>query len=220
MLFCRLEFTSGGVLSFGMSLFCLLWMPLFYLFWRSVTGNRDFSGGVWALLAGSVAALARFFLGSFVDPGMFGVSRWVSGFVDIVCLPVLLPLLVYLIFVCTRIISGNVNFANFALVWLIPVAAVRAVSWSSLRDPILLALVPVLWTAIAVGIPFFIGLCQSGKWYVIIPSSLAILVIPFAAASSYWAFYGHKTSWGLIALAVAAVPMLVSVVLSFIRADG
>jgi len=200
-----------------MSLFCLLWLPLFYLFWRTLAGSNTAAGGVWALLAGSIVALGQFFFGSLVDPGGFGVSRWWSGFIDIVSLPALAPLLIYFLLASFRIISGIADFANFALLWLIPVGAIRAVSWSSQSDPVLLVLVPLLWTAIAVGIPFFINIIQNGKIYVIIPASLGILVIPVAAAFSYWAFFSQKSSLGFLFLLAAAVPMLVSMVLSFFQ---
>ncbi|MDR0731669.1 MAG: hypothetical protein LBF63_08370, partial [Treponema sp.] len=63
-----------------MSLFCLLWLPLFYLFWRSVSpAGESGYGGVWALLLGSVAAIFQFFYGAFIQAGGFGLSRWLSG---------------------------------------------------------------------------------------------------------------------------------------------
>jgi len=201
-----------------MSLFCLLWMPLFYLFWRTVTGNIASAGGIWALLIGSIVALIQFFLGSMVEPGGFGLSRWMSGFVDIVTLPALAPLLVYFFLVFFKIVSGTHDFTNFALLWLIPGAAIRAVSWSSQNDPILLVLVPLLWTAIAAGIPFFISIIYNGRVFAIIFSSLAIIIIPLAAASSYWAFYSQKSSMGFLFLSLAAIPMLISTVFSLIRA--
>ena len=166
---------------------------------------------------GSVVALVQFFLGSLVEPGGFGFSRWLSGCIDIVTLPAVAPLVVYLILISFKIITGTANFANFALLWLIPGAAIRAVSWSSQHDPILLILVPLLWTAIAVGIPFFIAIIQNGKLFSIIPASLAILIIPIAAASCYWAFYSQKISLGFLLLLVAAAPMMVSMVLSFLK---
>lgn len=192
-------------------------MPLFYLFWRSVTGSNAAAGGIWALLIGSIVALVQFFLGSLVEPGGFGLSRWVSGCIDIVTLPALAPILVYLLLVKFRIIGGTADFANFALLWLIPVAAIRAVSWSAQSDPILLILVPLLWTAIAVGVPFFIDLISNGRRWVIAPASLAILAIPFAASCSWWAFYSQKISYGLLFLLAAAVPALVSMILAFVR---
>ena len=173
-----------------MSLFWLLWTPLFYLFKRSLSPASE-AGGVWALLLGSVVALAQFFLGAFVNPGGFGLSRWVSGCIDIVTLPAVLPLLVYLLLIGLRIISDAPDFTPgahtaFALLWLIPTGALRAVSWSAQGDPILLVLVPLLWTAIAVGVPFFVSLIlDRPPFWLLIPSALAALVLPFLAATVY-----------------------------------
>jgi len=203
-----------------MVIFCFLWTPLFYFLWRAVTNKDAYSGGLLALLAGSVITFVQFFLGAFIEPGGFGLSRWLSGFVDIVGVPALLPIFVYFVLVISRLFSGTVSFANFALLWLIPCAAIRALGWISSGDPILLVLVPVLWTAITVGVSFFITLIQTGRLLVIIPASLGILAVPFAAASSYWAFYGHKTTMGYLCLFAAAVPMLVSMVFSLIRGVG
>jgi len=124
-----------------MSLFCLLWVPLFCLFRRSISGEET-PGGVWALLLGSITAIFQFSLGYLVYPGGFGFSRWLYGFVDIVSLPALVPLLVYALFCLFRVFSGSADFANFALLWLIPVAALRAISWSPYGDPLLLVMVP------------------------------------------------------------------------------
>lgn len=198
-----------------MSLFCLLWVPLLYLFRRSFF-SAEGGGGVWALLLGSITAIFQFFLGNLITPGGFGFSRWMSSFVDIVSLPVIIPLLVYLLFVLLRIFSGNADFANFALLWLVPVAAIRSVSWASHSAPILLVLVPLLWTALATGIPFFINrITQGFRWYVIIPSAFGILALPLAAATAWWAFFSQRTLLAFLLLFVSLIPMIVSVVLNF-----
>ena len=202
-----------------MSFFCLLWLPLFYLFWRSVIKDNSSAGGVWALLGGSIISIIQFFLGSLVEPGGFGLSRWVSACVDIVTLPALLPILICFLLVAVKIIAGTTDFTSFTLLWLIPGGAIRALSWSHLNDPTLLVLVPILWTAIAVGVPFFINFIKSGLIFAIIASILAMLVIPLAAASSYWAFYTQKSYLGLFFLLLATGPMLVAVILSFISAS-
>ena len=171
------------------------------------------------MLFGFFAAIIQLLVGPLVDPGAFGLSRWMSGFVDIVVLPALVPILFYLLFVVLGIVSGNIDFANFALLWLIPGAIIRTFGWSEENNAVHLMLVPVLWTAIAVGIPFFIQIIMNSRIIVIISAALGILVILLAAASSYWAFYSHNMMYGFIFLFVASAPMLVSMVMSFIQAD-
>jgi len=195
-------------------------MPFFYLLWRTISGSDTPAGGIWALLLGSIVALVQFFLGALVEPGGFGFSRWVSGCIDIVALPVMAPIIIYLLLIGLKIVTGSADFASFALLWLIPGAAIRTVNWSSQSDPILLILVPVLWTAIAVGVSFFITIIQNNRSLLIILAFLAILIIPLMAACSYWAFYSQKSSLGFIFLIAAAAPMLVSVIQSFVQERG
>ncbi|MDR2375734.1 MAG: hypothetical protein LBD96_04765 [Treponema sp.] len=196
-----------------MSLFCLLWLPLFYLFWRSVSSAGESGyGGVWALLLGSAAAIFQFFYGAFIKPGGFGFSRWLSGCVDLVVVPVLLPLLVYLLLAVFRVVSGTVDFTGFALLWIIPMGALRAVNWGAQGDPILLVLVPLLWTAVAVGLPFLGGIILRGPWPARIPAGLAGLALPFLAATVYWAFFRQEHRLGVPLLALGMVPLVASCV--------
>jgi hypothetical protein len=198
-----------------MSLFCFLWMPLFYLFWRSITASRtDSSGEVWALLLGSVVAFIRFLLGSFISPGAFGFSRWLSACVDIVALPAALPLLACVLLVRLRVLGG-VSYVNFALLWLIPGAAMRAVSWNALNDPSLLTLIPALWTAIAVGVPFFIVMMGKSRRWLVIPQAMAAAVLPFLAATVYWAFFSQQNWLGILLFALTLIPAGVSVAVNF-----
>jgi hypothetical protein len=198
-----------------MSLFCLLWAPFFYLFKRSIyPGGEAVSGGIWALLLGSLVALLQFFLGALINPGGFGFSRWLSGCVDIVVLPALLPLLVYFALTRFRLFSGNVDFAGFSLLWLIPGGALRAVSWSALRDPILLVLVPLLWTILAAGIPFCVSrIFRCKRRTLVFLFILASLALSPLAATVYWAFFYQKLVLGYLLLLVAAVPLGLSCIL-------
>ncbi|MDR2136073.1 MAG: hypothetical protein LBO76_05605 [Treponema sp.] len=196
-----------------MSLFCLLWPPLFYLFWRSVSpAGESGYGGVWALLLGSVAANFQFFYGAFVRPGGFGFSRWLSGCVDLVAVPVLLPLLVCLAMTVFRMIAGTVDFTGFALLWIIPMGALRAVNWGARGDPVLLVLVPLLWTAIAAGLPFLGGVVLRGPWPARILAGLAALALPPLAATVYWAFFRQEHSLGFPLLALSVAPLAASCV--------
>jgi hypothetical protein len=191
---------------------------MFYLLWRSLSDDNAGSGGVWALIWGSVVALIQFFLGNLVDPGGFGWSRWISACIDIVALPAVLPLLVYVVCVALKFFSGTKDFTNFALLWLIPTGAIRAVGWSAQRDPILLALAPLLWTAIAVGVPFFIRrVINMPKIGALIIYILGILVLPFLSATVYWAFFSQKYPLGALLLAFALAPLIISVTTALIR---
>jgi hypothetical protein len=190
-------------------------MPLFYLFWRSIAApGTESSGEVWALLLGSVVAVIRFLLGSFISPGAFGFSRWLSACVDIVALPAALPLLVCLLLVRLRVLGG-VNYANFALLWLIPGAAMRSVSWSALNDPSLLTLAPALWTAIAVGVPFFIVMMEKSRRWLVIPQAIAAAILPFLAATAYWAFFSQQNWLGTLLFVLTAIPAGVSAAINF-----
>jgi len=200
-----------------MSFFCLLWVPLFYLLRRSFTGTSG-SGSVWALLLGSMTAIIQFFLGYFVNPGGFGFSRWLFGFIDIVSLTVLVPLFIYLLLMLFSGFSGDIDFANFAMLWLIPVAAMRALSWSSANEPILLVAVPLLWTALAIGIPFFINwMLNNFRWYTAIISIICILILPIAASTAYWAFFSQQTALGFLLFFVTQIPLGFSLTLDILH---
>jgi len=194
-----------------MSVFCLLWVPFFFLFRRIFTGGGG--GGVWALLFGSITAILQFFQGYTINPGGFGFSRWLFGFVDIVSLPVLIPLILYALLNVFRGFSGSADFADFALLWLIPVGALRAIGWTPTNDIILLVSVPLLWTALAVGIPYFINWTANNfRWYTLIISILCILILPAAAATSYWAFFSQQTWLGFLMLFLTHIPLGLSFV--------
>jgi len=193
-----------------LSVFCLLWVPVFYFLRRSLL-NSNSSGGVWALLLGSITAIIQFFLGNLVDPGGFGFSRWLFGFVDLISLIVLIPLFISFLILLFRGFSLEIDFANFALLWLIPFGALRALSWSMGRDPILLVIVPLLWTALAVGISFFISWMKSRfAWWTVSISILCILILPVLSAASYWAMFSQQTLLGLGLLAVTHIPLILS----------
>lgn len=200
-----------------MSLFCALWVPLFYLFRRAFTGGNS-SGGVWALLLGGVTAVFQFFIGGVVSPGGFGFSRWLYGFVEIVSLVALFPFFVCLLIYLLKGFSGNIDFTDFALLYLIPVGALRALTWSSSGGPILLVAVPLLWTALAVGVSFFVNwTVNNPRWYVIVLSVIGVSLLPALAALSYWAFFSQKTPLGFFLFFLTQIPFCFSLVFSVTR---
>jgi len=200
-----------------MNYFCLLWVPLFYLLRRAFIGEGG-SAGIWAVLFGSITAILQFFLGNFISPGGFGFSRWLFGFVDIVSVPVLIPLVIYLLSQVLRGFSGEAGFANFAMLWLIPIGAFRTLSWSATNDPILLVITPLLWTALAAGIPFFINLMVNNfRWYTAVISITGILILPVLAAAVYTVFFSQQTPLGIALLVAANIPLILSLVFDILR---
>ena len=190
---------------------------MFYLFWRSLNDESALEGGTWALLMGTIIAFFRFFLGTFVNAGGFGLERWISACIDVVALPVALPYVICVLFALFRIISAQANFTNYAFLWLIPVAAVRTLGWSSQNNPILLMGVPVLWTAVALGMGLFIRFAQNGWGLVVIPAILGAIALPLVGATAYWALFAQHNLLGIGLLVACCIPMVISIIIAFIE---
>jgi hypothetical protein len=191
-----------------MSLFCLLCIPLLYFLRRRPSGGGE---SIWGLPLGAVAVVVQYFVGPLVTPGAFGFPRWMSGFVDIVGLPALLPLIVCGALAALRAFPRDADYAGFALLWLIPLAAIRSMS-NSPPSPLPLIVVPLLWSAQAVGIPFFIGcILKKPRWYIIIPSVLGIAALPIAATTSWWMFFSHQNFLGVLLLLLSVIPGVISI---------
>ena len=202
-----------------MKLFCFLWIPLFYLFWSSISSDERLgSGGLWALLLGSIYAVAVFFFGPFIEEGGgFGYSRWLSVSVDLVSVPALAPFVVFALFLPFRVCR---DFTRFTLLWLIPDMLIRIIAWNVRNDPAQLILVPILRTAIVMGISGCIQLIMRGKVPGIISASLVLLALPFGASSCYWFFFCQRPREGFILLAITLIPMLLYCVFQLIKTGG
>jgi len=175
---------------------------------RSFAQGTGSSGGVWALLLGSITAILQFFLGNIISPGGFGLNRWLFGFIDIVSLPVIIPILIYIFMNIFRGFAGEADFTGFTLLWLIPVGGFRALSWSAMADPILLIITPLLWTALAAGISFLIEwLKNCGNVFLAILSVLCMIILPITAAGAYWAFFSQHTLIGFGLLIFTNIPL-------------
>jgi hypothetical protein len=125
-------------------------------------------------------------------------------------LPAALPFIVCLVCSVFKIIPEDADYTNLAFLWLIPVAALRALGWSALHDPLLLLGVPLLWTAIVTGMGFFLQIVQNGWGMPAASAACGAAALPFAAATAYWAFFSQYTAAGFILLALTLAPALVS----------
>ncbi|MDR0389706.1 MAG: hypothetical protein LBH73_06515 [Spirochaetaceae bacterium] len=196
-----------------MTLFSFAWVFVFYLFWRAVVGGGG-SGGVWALVFGLIIALFQRFAGPLVYPGGFGFLRWVSSFVDLIVFPVLLPLGICFIFMLFNTFSGSLNITNFLLICLIPCSLFRALNLESYPSALEAVFVPLLWTALAVGIPFFVQ-----ELYGSVPAAGAGVLLPFLGVTSYWAFFGQRFFLGYALAALSLLPMFSTMTIHFIKME-
>ena len=198
-----------------MGFFCVMWIPVFFFFRCSFTTSGS-GRYVWALLLGSLAVVIQSFFGLLVIPSGFGYSRWVHGFVDIISIPVLAPIIMYWLLVAFRVFSTNVSQVNFILLWLVPFAVYRSVTQGANGSPLVLVLVPLLWTVQGVGIPFFINsIVQRSRSITIVFSVLCIIALPVFATTCWWAFFSHQTLIGFLLLFGSLVPALISIIFDF-----
>jgi hypothetical protein len=131
--------------------------------------------------------------------------------VDRIAFPVLLPFIVCILRSFFKILSGLPDLTNFALLWLIPGGMFRAVSWSAQHEPSLLVLSPLLWTALAVGLPLFINIILNGPRPAFFPAVLGALALPLTAASASWAFFSQRSVLGFALFFLALIPAGVSI---------
>ncbi|MDR2447926.1 MAG: hypothetical protein LBD58_11690 [Treponema sp.] len=194
-----------------MSVFCLLWIPLFFLFWSALVPYDIEASGALAVILGSVVAILQFFFGNLIAGGAFGKERWIGVFVDMVALPALLPPLVYALFLLLRIAKDPTGFGSFSLLWLAPSGILRTVQWGVENDPAKLLLIPVLWTSIVACVSSFINLSLRKKTLATAVWLMAGIVIAPLATTAYWAFFSQirLARWavlaGTLALLVCAV---------------
>jgi predicted neutral ceramidase superfamily lipid hydrolase len=192
---------------------------MFYFFRRSISIGKN-GMGWWALLLGCAAVFIRYLTGPLVAPVGFGLSLWMSGFIDIVSLPVLVPIIVCVILAALRFFPSDVDIGGFTFLWLVPLTFYNSADRSLLYSPLMLVLVPLLWTVQTLGISFFIGCVNKyPRWYIIIPSILAAAALPLTASSSWWAFYSQQTPTGCLFLFVSIMPALISLIAEW-RANG
>jgi hypothetical protein len=193
-----------------MSFFCLLWIPLFYFFRRSISPGKNGMVG-WALLLGCAAVLIRYLSGPFITPAGFGLSCWLGAFIDMVSLPVLVPIVVCVLLAALRVFPSDVDIGGFTFLWLIPLTFYYSVDRSLPYSPLMLVLVPLFWTTQTLGVSFFIDcILRYRRWFVIIPSILSALALPLIASSAWWAFYSQLPQVGCLFLFVSIIPALVS----------
>lgn len=161
-----------------------------------------------ALLLGFAAALLRHFVGPLLRPAGFGPSLFLYSLVDVIALPALFPLAFRSAFALG---SGepDIEYGEFALFWLIPVAVMHAVFWSARPEPVHLVLVPLLWSTIALGVPYLVRRFREEIGALSVVALIAAVLLPFAACLTYQAFFSHRPLLGMVLLVPCILPMAV-----------
>jgi hypothetical protein len=196
-----------------MVLFCVFWPVSVFFIWRMVRPQGIVAGEAFALIAGSAAAVVRFFVPVFVDPGGFGLFRWISAFTDFACLPVLYLLAVF--FLLSKTKTGITDLCGFMLCALIPISLVRSILWSIQNDLIRLVLTPFLWTSLIISLYPIINLPLRNSIIKKILGVFLFLILLGLAASSWWAFFGQKNLYASMLLLPEFALMVLTIIVLY-----
>lgn len=202
------------MIVFRMSVFMLLSVPLFLLFYRAlVLGGKTAKGRVWAFVLGFIAALIGAAIGPLVPFNAFGFGDFLRLFVDLVAVPVLASWLGWALLAHFRGASFTCEPTDFMLTWLIGPALFYALSNGSAPLAYLAATIAPLWIALAVGLPFLFQAFREEFGIVSISSLAAAILLPFAATASVWAFRRHNLLLGFLFFAASAAPAVFSLII-------
>ena len=194
----------------AMSLFCFFFMPALYLWRRAVSSEKKppfpEPGLISGFCLGLAVAFARLSVGEvFVQRG-FGLAAFAAQLIDGAPFDSMLPLAVYFLL---RRFGSRRRFEEgeaviFSLAWLTPLCAFRAIFWSSVPDPVRLMVVPVLYAALAVSLPYWIGKIIEEYGFAQAAAVSVVVLLPFAAAAATWALYTQRLLIGAVFFTVSA----------------
>jgi hypothetical protein len=202
-----------------MSLFCLAVPLIFFLFWKSLSEDHAVStGGIWAIVLGSILAVVHYAVSPIIISGEFGLLQWIIGFLNVIIFPSISALGICLLFKFLRIFSATVTITNFLLLWSIPFGIFQMMIYSSQADPLYLVIVPLIWIALAVGFDFFITMVPLVKRWIAVFCIVGAVCLPFAAATAYWALFCQNTVLGYLLLPAVLLPMLIHTGMLFVKA--
>jgi hypothetical protein len=202
-----------------MSLFCLAFPIVFFLFWKSLSDEHAVSvGGIWALVLGSIFAVIHYLASPIITSGEFGLLQWMISLVDVIVFPSLIALVICLLFKLLKIFSAAINITNFLLLWSIPFAIIRMMINSTQAEPLYLVIVPLIWMGLAVGFGFFIKMILLVSRLISVLCVMCAVFLPFIAATAYWAFFCQNYILAYFLLGITLLPMIIHVGMLFVKA--
>jgi hypothetical protein len=174
-----------------MILFSILYIPALYLFVEALQQpkDREKKGMILAIFGGSLIGVLAFFFPRLVPEGSFGFLRWFHGFIDVIALPVLIPLLFRYLLQIRYKHQNYIEISQFILLWLIPLALVKSIQWNVHKDGILLVLTPGLWGALSIGIPWLLEKAEEEIGFLSFIAAATAVLLPLCATTAYWAWF-------------------------------
>lgn len=163
---------------------------------------------VLVFLVNTLLSFFKYLNGPVIQDNAFGFMRWLYYFIDILSLPLIIPLLLGLfVFIFLRRDSFY-SVMEFTLVYFIPESFFRAMLWSEIPDPVLLVAVPVLWTALAIGIPYLLMLFHEEIGILSYGSLVGAIVLVPLSNTAIWALYERNFLLGISLFVFSLFPCL------------
>lgn len=209
-----------------MLIFCILWLPLFYLLWNIIRPEngacpRDrFFERVFALAAGVFTGIVRFFMPAIRASDAFGVSRLLGACANFAIIPPLVAIASALLFYkIPRTILKSAGFSDMAggmFIAMIPSSVIHATIYGTGNDPSNLVLVPLMWTAIILN-TYFAGIRFGSNNFAknIFIYTAAFIVSGLLASVTWLAFFASKPAIGLILFIITAAPSVLYTITLF-----
>jgi hypothetical protein len=172
--------------------------------------NAVFLEKICAIAIGTVYGILRFFSPNFISASGFGISRYISAYIDYAALPVIIPLIACCVF--SRIqkkvfhLDWTPDWTGFIILSLIPVILVSAVRWGNEKNPLLLVLIPVLWTSLAVAVhPLFNFIYKKPSLIRPIIGTAGFVLLSLLSAAVWQQFFIQENliAFGLLAALLA-----------------
>ncbi|MDR0539627.1 MAG: hypothetical protein LBG74_03885 [Spirochaetaceae bacterium] len=199
-----------------MVLFSILWAPLFYFFWHSITAKNVYrTAGIWPYLVGICIALPRLlFKPAFPAQGQ-AIDRLIGAFFEYTSLCPLLALLACVFL--PALFKSRVPFEDwtgFLLAVFIPAGIAYGMVWSTKMHPLYLVLPPLLWTSAALAANLLRRRVFQTTLRIKVVSSLLFAALLVLNAASWQAFFYRS----LILGAVLGAPSLAVSIASLLNA--
>ncbi len=194
-----------------MVIFSILWIPVILLFLYAISNDenrRESRGKILSVLGGCIFAIGSSLSGPILSENSTGFMHWLFGFVDVVAIPVLVPL--GCIWLLSRWYKNSkyIKYSEFALLWLILPAVFRGIQKSAQPDAISLIIVPLLWSCLAISIPFLAGKAKDEIGIKEIAAATGAIILPFIGTTAYWGLFVKFYIPGLICSSICIICMI------------